>query len=67
MPYIYRVSRRDKPKPATAGVVVPAAEPVAVEPEVSYRDRQAQAKALGIPANQTADDLKKAISEADNG
>lgn len=41
-------------------------QPVVVEstePEVSYRDLQAEAKELGIPANQSADDLKEAIAE----
>jgi hypothetical protein len=41
-------------------------EAVVKEPamEPSYRDLQAQAKALDIPANQSADDLKAAIEEA---
>lgn len=38
----------------------PAPEPV-VEP--TYRDLQAEAKELGIPANQSADELKDAIAE----
>jgi hypothetical protein len=63
VPYIYRVSRRTTQAPASAGVSTP--EPEAPEP--SYRDLQAQAKALDIPANQSADDLKKAIAEAANG
>jgi hypothetical protein len=70
MPYIYRVSRRTniERQPAKAGVTVatvniePAAAPP--PPEPSYRDLQAQAKALDIPANQTADELRKAIAEA---
>jgi hypothetical protein len=39
-------------------------EPVEIE-EPSYRDLQAQAKELDIPANQSADDLKAAIEEAE--
>lgn len=31
----------------------------------SYRELQERAKELGIPANQSADDLKEAITEAD--
>lgn len=66
MPYIYRVSRRTnlERQPAKAGVVVSAAPKVEAPAEPSYRDLQAQAKALDIPANQSADDLKKAIEEA---
>jgi hypothetical protein len=62
MPYIYRVSRRTERQPSTAGVTVSVAE--AAPPEPSYRDLQAQAKALDIKANQPADDLKKAIEKA---
>lgn len=73
MPYVYRVSRRTtiERQPGKAGVTVsavsvtPAKVSVAAEP--SYRDLQAQAKEAGIPANQTADDLKKALAEAGNG
>lgn len=66
MPYIYRVSRRQQASPlesesSKAEVTVTPASPESTEPEVSYRDLQAQAKAAGIPANQTADDLKKAL------
>jgi hypothetical protein len=64
MPYVYRVSRR-----SLVGEVGEPAKPVPptpVEPTVTYRDLQAQAKALDIPANQTADDLKKAIEEAES-
>jgi hypothetical protein len=64
VPYIYRVSRRTTQAPASVGVSI-TPEPEAPEP--SYRDLQAQAKALDIPANQSADDLKKAIAEAANG
>jgi hypothetical protein len=46
----------------TAGPATPTAE---VEVEVSYRDLQARAKALGIPGNQTRDDLEAAIAEAE--
>ena len=35
-----------------------------VEVEVSYRDLQEQAKAAGIPANQSRDDLEAALAEA---
>lgn len=66
--YIYRVSRRS---PARAGVsvakadvtVTPAAEET-TDGDVSYRDLQAQAKAAGIPANQSADELKKALEDS---
>lgn len=66
MPYIYRVSRRQPASPieGEAKVTVTPASPQATEPEVSYRDLQAQAKAAGIPANQTADELKKALEDA---
>lgn len=42
-------------------------KPVVVEPEPepTYRDLQAEAKDLGIPANQSADELKEAIAEAE--
>lgn len=32
--------------------------------DASYRDLQSQAKDLGIPANQSAEDLRSAIAEA---
>lgn len=48
--YSYRV-RRPKPVP----------EPVE---EPSYRELQAQAKELEIPANQSREDLEAAIAEA---
>jgi hypothetical protein len=71
MPYIYRISRRLNRQPESAGVPItapePEPEPEPEEPEVSYRDLQAQAKALDISARQSADDLKKAIEEAENG
>ena len=41
----------------------PVAEPEPEEP--TYRDLQAEAKELGIPANKSADDLKEAIAEAE--
>jgi hypothetical protein len=50
-------------KGVTVTKTVPADLPVVEEP--SYRDLQAQAKELDIPANQTADDLKAAIQEAE--
>lgn len=40
-----------------------AAEVTATE-DISYRDLQAKAKELDIPANQSADDLKAAIEDA---
>lgn len=40
-----------------------AAEVAAVD-DVPYRDLQTKAKELGIPANQSADDLKAAIEDA---
>jgi hypothetical protein len=39
-------------------------EPEVVEEEPSYRDLQATAKELDIPANQSADDLREAIEAA---
>jgi hypothetical protein len=50
--YSYRV-RRPKPAP----------EPVE---EPSYRELQAQAKELEIPANQSREDLEAALAEADD-
>jgi hypothetical protein len=64
--YVYRV-RRPEPKKATVTPVVPD-EPQpeeAAEPEVSYRDLQAQAKDLDIPANQSREELESAIAEAE--
>jgi hypothetical protein len=52
--YSYRV-RRPKPAP----------EPEPVE-ETSYRELQAQAKELEIPANQSREDLEAALAEADD-
>jgi hypothetical protein len=49
------------PEPVAAVVEAPESED---EEEVSYRDLQEQAKALEIPANQSADELKAAIAEA---
>jgi hypothetical protein len=73
--YIYRVSRTHQTGRAGMEVAAPAGSDSNLDlrrlkvedwnsPEVSYRDLQAQAKALDIPANQSADDLKKAIAEA---
>jgi hypothetical protein len=36
------------------------------QPEVAYRDLQAQAKEAGIPANQSREDLEAALVEADD-
>ena len=47
---------------ATSGSPIPTAE---VEVEVSYRDLQARAKELDIPANQAREDLEAAIAEAE--
>jgi phenylacetate-coenzyme A ligase PaaK-like adenylate-forming protein len=55
-------ANRDKAKAAKAKKVEEVVEEVVEEP--SYRDLQAQAKELDIPANQTADDLKAAIEDA---
>ena len=64
MPFIYRITRRTNRVPSVrADVGTEFAQ--AAEPEESYRDLQARAKALGIPANQTADDLRKAVQEAE--
>ena len=40
-------------------------EPIESAEEVSYRDLQARAKALDIPANQSREDLEAAIAEAE--
>jgi hypothetical protein len=44
---------------------LPAEEPITVTKthEKSYRDVQAEAKALGISANQTREELEKAIAD----
>jgi cell division protein FtsN len=74
--YSYRVRRNPLTSTLHIGVERPAApepvepepvEPVIEEPadEPSYRDLQARAKELDIPANQTADELKAAIEAAD--
>lgn len=47
--YRYGVKRRQVETPA--------------EPEPTYRELQAEAKELGIPANQSADALSEAIAE----
>lgn len=36
---------------------------LSAESSLSYRDLQASAKALGIPANQSRDDLEQAIAD----
>jgi hypothetical protein len=53
---------------STVAVPEPAAspEPAEPEPEVSYRDLQAQAKEAGIPANQSRDELEAALEEAES-
>lgn len=40
-------------------------EQVDAEPELSYRDLQARAKELEIPANQSREDLEAAVAEAE--
>lgn len=57
-PSVRLADLRQAPGNAAVNVEV-AAEPE--EEEVSYRDLQEQAKAAGIPANQSADDLRKAL------
>ena len=57
--YSYRVRRPQI-------VAAPQPEPEA-EPEPTYRELQAEAKDLGIAANQSADDLKEAIAEHSDG
>lgn len=52
--YTFRVRR-----PAQAEAV----EETATEDEPTYRDLQIEAKELGIPANQKADELKAALEE----
>jgi ribosome-associated translation inhibitor RaiA len=52
-------------KASVKKVEEPVEDPVEVDEEPSYRDLQAQAKELDIPANQSADDLKAAIDEAE--
>jgi hypothetical protein len=65
----YRLGRRASSlKLANLGVVVatePAVEPVAEDEGPSYRDLQAEAKAAGIPANQSAEELKAALGKSD--
>lgn len=57
---IRTISRKAVPADV-AEVVQPTPE---AAPEPSYRDLQAQAKELDIPANQTKDELAAAIEEA---
>lgn len=47
-------------------IVAKSARVIAPEP-ANYRDLQAQAKELGIPANQSKDDLEAAIEEQSDG
>lgn len=54
--YRFGVRRRHE---VQAVVDEPAAEP-------TYRELQAEAKEAGIPANQSADDLKAALAEDDS-
>lgn len=63
-----RMTRRT-PRVSIKAPALLAADPVVevAEEEPSYRDLQAQAKELDIPANQSADDLKAAIAEASDG
>lgn len=71
--YSYRVRRNPLTSTLHVGVqreVVVESEPepeppVVEDDEPSYRDLQARAKELDIPANQTAEDLKAAIEAAD--
>jgi allophanate hydrolase subunit 1 len=56
-------ARRERALARIKASKVPSVAEVVEEP--SYRDLQAQAKELDIPANQTADDLKAAIEEAE--
>lgn len=58
----WAIKRRERAERAAALTPKPAAAPAEEEP--SYRDLQAQAKELDIPANQSADELKAAIEEA---
>ena len=62
--YIYRVKRSPRLVSVAAPTPEPTPEPTAEE--VSYRDLQAQAKALDIPANQSREELESAIAEADS-
>jgi hypothetical protein len=70
--YSYRVRRNPLTSTLHIGVERPTApEPVQaaetdLQPEVAYRDLQAQAKEAGIPANQSRDDLEAALAEADD-
>lgn len=51
--------------PATDLDPTPPAPEGAKDEGVSYRDLQAQAKELGVPANQSREDLEAAIAEAE--
>jgi len=57
-------ARRERALARIQASKVPSVTEVVEEP--SYRDLQAQAKELDIPANQSADDLKAAIEEAED-
>jgi hypothetical protein len=59
-------AKTDAPNRLTRRAKAPTAKAAAVETveEPSYRDLQAQAKELDIPANQSKEDLAAAIEEA---
>lgn len=57
-----RVARRARPSDRPE--VIPTAENSSTGEGESYRDLQARAKELDIPANQSAEDLKAAIEKA---
>lgn len=50
----------------TFGVRRKAAIVAEPEPEPTYRELQAEAKEAGIPANQSADELKAALEDSDD-
>ncbi len=70
----YRLGRRASSLASTFVVARPEVtkqpeatnvEPAAEDEGPSYRDLQAEAKAAGIPANQSADELKAALGKSD--
>ena len=59
-------ARQNPPRSASARRLIRGASVRRAVPEdVPYRELQAKAKELEIPANQSADDLKAAIAEAE--
>jgi hypothetical protein len=61
--YIYGISRRSLTGPDEPRVTTAQASSVPEPEPTSYRDLQKQAKELGIPGNQTREELEAAIAE----